>query len=191
METITAVLDADFIQKIASIQKASPNVLYDKLMADLNCNPVVHPFVFEYELFACSLAQQKVREALLRVVEYNEFIKTDMQRQIYIHTFVDAYRLVTFEKYGQERVPPTDIFERCASNDYGEIHSVLMAASLGIPIFYSNDHSSQGLCQRFAHGGVETYNMSEVCEQLMATEGTQTTNKECKFLMNNGGVPRR
>ena len=138
METTTVVLDADFIQKIASIQRVSPDVLYDKLMADLKCSPVVHPFVIEHELFACSLARRKVEEALLRVVPYSEFIKSDTQRQIYIQTFLDAYRLVTFEKYGQEGVPPTDIFTHCASNDYGEIHSVLMAAELGIPIFYSN-----------------------------------------------------
>lgn len=191
MGTTTAVFDADFIQTIASVQTTPPSELFDKLTSDLDCNPVVHPFVAEEELLACELAKNKISEGLLRVVAYSEFIKTEFQKQHYIQTFLDAYRWLTLQESGKEEAPPTDdIFHHFSGYDFGEIHSVLMAAELEIPLFYSNDHSSKSLCGRFSDGVVKSYRMTEVCQQLAERETSSVTSRERKALLSGYGRSR-
>lgn len=180
MDKTQAVLDADFLNKINEIKKVEPDTLFQKLMTELNCTPVVHPFVMEHELFACGLAQRLRASGALRYVDYSEFLPED-KRQRYEQQFRDLYRALTAREFGQSIEADADIFARHAGKSYGEVHSVLMAAQMGIPVFYSNDHSGKILCKRFRH--LEAKTISELHEDLLDKSDCSITAKEWKYLL--------
>ena len=182
MNETLAVLDADFLNKINDIKKADPDALFHKLMTELNCTPVVHPFVMDHELFACGLAQRLRASSALRRVDYSEFLPED-KRQRYEQQFRDLYRALTAEEYGQSIEADSDIFARHAGKSYGEVHSVLMANQMGIPVFYSNDHGGKVLCRRFRHLDAKT--MSDIYKNLSGKPGCSITTKEWKYLLHN------
>lgn len=182
MERSLAVLDTDFILKIADIH--TPRVdtadLFVRLMDGLACNPVVHPYVMEHELLACGLAKELERTGELRTLSYEEFMP---QNQLfYEKAFREMYHILTFEDCGEEREPDQDIYTHHAGKSYGEIHSLIMANQLQIPIFYSNDHGAKTLCRRFAAGRVHALTMQEVKEQLTAGPECPINGKEWKCL---------
>lgn len=182
MNETLAVLDADFLNKINEIKKASPDELFQKLMAELNCTPVVHPFVMDNELFACGLAQRMQANGLLKRIDYSEFLPKEKQKK-YDQQFRDLYRALTSVEHGRAIEADEDIFARHAGKSYGEVHSVLMAGQMGIPMFYSNDHSGKTLCGRFRH--LDTKTMAEIHQQLTENPSCSITAKEWKYLLHS------
>lgn len=179
MDKIYAVVDSDFVQKIGEIRNRDPYELFCKLMDELNCIPVVHPYVMEHELFSCELAKKLLDTGVLRPIKYDEFLPIVRKRQ-YESAFQDLYHVLTMNEYGLEQEPDEDIFTRHAGKSYGEIHSVLMASQMQIPIFYSNDHSGKTLCRRFRN--LAAKNIQEICQELEQREHCSITSKERKYL---------
>ena len=174
-----AVLDADFLNKINAIRSANPDELFLKLMTELSCSPVVHPFVAE-ELFNCGLAQRMLAAGHIRKIGYDEFLPNERRSQ-YDQSFRELYHILTLAEYGIEIEPDDDIFSRHAGKSYGEVHSILMASQLKIPVFYSNDHSGKILCKRFRNLRAET--MNDIHEALKGRTGCSITSKEWKYLL--------
>ena len=182
MNETLAVLDADFLNKINEIRKANPDELFQKLMVELNCIPVVHPFVMDHELFTCGLAHRMQAKGVLRRIDYAEFLPEE-KREKYEQRFRDLYRVLTTAEYGQAIEADEDIFARHAGKSYGEVHSVLMAGQMGIPVFYSNDHSGKTLCGRFRH--LEAKTMAEIHQQLEGKTDCSITTREWKYLLHS------
>ena len=179
MDKILAVVDSDFVQKIGEIRSRDPYELFCKHMDELNCIPVVHPYVMEHELFSCELAKKLLDNGVLRTIEYEEFMPATRKKQ-YESAFQDLYHVLTMNEFGTELEPDNDIFTRHAKKSYGEIHSVLMASQMQIPIFYSNDHSGKTLCLRFRN--LVAKNIQEICLELQQRESCSITSKERKYL---------
>lgn len=182
MNETLAVLDADFLNKINEIRSVNPDELFQKLMRELNCTPVVHPFVMDHELFGCGLAQRMQKQGVLRRVDYTEFLPAE-KKEKYEQQFRDLYRMLTSLEHERAMEADEDIFARHAGKSYGEIHSVLMANQMGIPVFYSNDHSGKSLCRRFRH--VDSKTMEDIHRELTARGDCTITTKEWKYLLHS------
>lgn len=182
MERSLAVLDTDFILKIADIHtpKVDTADLFVRLMDGLACDPVVHPYVMEHELHACGLAKEMERAGKLRAISYDDFMPKN--QLFYEQAFREMYHILTFEDNGEEREPDQNIYTHHAGKSYGEIHSLIMANQLQIPIFYSNDHGAKTLCRRFAAGRIQAVTMQEVKEKLAASPVCPINGKEWKYL---------
>lgn len=179
MAKTRAVLDADFINKINEIRQADKERLFEKLMDELDCLPFVHPYVMEHELFGCELAASMRGKGALCCMNYDVFMPAGKKAR-YEQRFRDLYRQMTLQENGWEAEAHDDIFARHAGCSYGEIHSVLMAAELGIPIFYSNDHSGKSLCGRFR--GLKAKTMWELREEFRGREGCAISAREWRLL---------
>ena len=179
MDQVLAVVDSDFVQKIGEIRSRDPYELFCRLMKELNGIPVVHPYVMEHELFNCELAKKLRDNGVLQIIEYEQFMPTTRKKQ-YESAFKDLYHILTIEEYGTEQELDNNIFTRHAKKSYGEIHSVLMASQMQIPIFYSNDHSGKILCHRFRN--LVSKNIQEICLDLEQRENCSITPKERKYL---------
>ena len=179
MDKILAVVDSDFVQKIGEIRNRDSYDLFCKLMNELNCVPVVHPYVMEHELFNCALAKKLRDNNVLLIIEYKDFMPTTRKQQ-YESAFRDLYHVLTMNEYGIEEDPDSNIFTSHAGKSYGEIHSVLMASQMQIPIFYSNDHGAKTLCLRFRN--LVAKNIQEICFELEQRENCSITSKERKYL---------
>lgn len=185
------VLDTDFINGITSYQAGDGSDLFCRVFRTLNKCPVVHPYVAENELMHNSIAQELIANGILSVIPYDSFLPLNgANRILYINSFHDIHKII-LEEYVPRRdkpemVPLTkneDIFARCAGRSFGEIHSILMAAELGIPLFYSNDSGAKTAVSRFAAGRLIVQNATEVAK-LLKTEGSEITGKERRFIKN-------
>ena len=75
-----------------------------------------------------------------------------------------------------------DIFGRQAGRSFGEIHSILMAVELGIPLFYSNDTGTKTAVNRYHTGRLIVQNAEEVSELLKEADQSQVTGAERRFI---------
>lgn len=178
MSESRVVLDADFINLITDIQDSNPEDLFRRIFAALGKTPVVHPYVAQHELYSNKVAQALIASGDLSVIEKDLFLPagdTSMEA-LYEKNFYGIYNVIT-----KDPLPCLgDIWQRRARNNYGEIHSVLMAAELGLPLFYSNDGGAKQAATYFATGRLDVLNAAELADNL--TESATITGKERKYL---------
>ena len=142
-----AIVDTCFLQKLSSEGKSIDNV--KRVLAELEYLPVVHPYIYEYELSLYSYYENLVKEGYLRVVEYSEFQKDAYDKQTY-----EDYYNVLYEDMRLALVAiggPKQIKKLCLRNgqtiydthnqgsSMGDVHMILMAAYLQMPIILTED----------------------------------------------------
>ena len=168
------VLDTDFIKGITSYQDGSGADLFRRVFKALGLIPVVHPYVAEFELMFNHVAQELIAEGTLIVIPYTVFLPNDdYKKDLYVHNFRDIHEIIRAEnvlhRYGSAipEISSTDnIFSRHGKSSFGEVHSMLMAAELGIPFFYSNDRDARTAANRYSRGRLVVKNAEEVAELL-------------------------
>ncbi len=177
MSECRVVLDADFINLITDIQDSNPVDLFTRIFVALAKTPVVHPYVAQHELYSNSVAQELIASSNLLVVEKDSFLPPGdmLMEDLYQKNFRDIYNVIT-------KAPLRtlgDIWQHRAGNNFGEIHSILMATELGLPLFYSNDGGAKQAVTYFAHGRLEVVNAAELADNL---SNSAITGKERKYM---------
>jgi len=81
MRKTEVIVDTCFLQKLSSEGKAIDNV--KRILTELEYIPVVHPYIYEYELSLYSYFVRLVEEKYIRVISYNEFQKDTADKQTY------------------------------------------------------------------------------------------------------------
>lgn len=178
MSESRVVLDADFINLITDIQDSNPADLFRRIFAALGKTPVVHPYVAQHELYSNKVAQTLIANGDLSVIQKDLFLPAGdtLMETLYEKNFYDIYNVIT-----KDPLPCLgDIWQHRARNNYGEIHSVLMAAELGLPLFYSNDGGAKQAATYFATGRLDVVNAAELADNL--TDFTTITGKERRYL---------
>lgn len=180
MDHARVVLDTDFINGITEYQDGDPADLFRRVFRELGREPVVHPFVAERELIYNTVAQKLMKEGALCVIPLKNIIdpNSEEEQTLYRNNFEDMYTQITCETLCAE----TDIFGRNAKKSFGEIHSVLLAAELGIPLLYSNDYGAKTAARYYAKGRLTVQNAEEVAELLQDSQLIEA--KERKFIRN-------
>lgn len=189
MDKHCAVLDTDFLNLITNYRDGDPIDLFQRIMQGLDCSPVLHPYVAEHELNQNRIAMQLIDRGLVQVIPYESFLNRDdeLETMMYRRNFEDLHNAITEDiesKYGSSEVKKlesnTNIFQRHAQMSFGEVHSLLMAAELQIPILYSNDHGAVIAARRFPPNRIEVLNAEKVATSL---EGkTEVSSKERRYL---------
>lgn len=178
MSESRVVLDADFINLITDIRDSDPADLFKRIFAALAKTPVVHPYVAQHELHSNKVAQALITSGDLLVIEKDSFLPpgdTFMQAHYKLNSY-DIYNVIT-----KDPLPFLgDIWQNRAGNNFGEIHSVLMAADLGLPLFYSNDGGAKQAATYYASGLLDVVNAAELADNL--TEVATITGKERRYL---------
>lgn len=184
------VLDTDFIEGITSYRKGDAADLFRRVFRVLDKQPVVHPYVADNELIHDRVAQGLITSGELTVIPYHAFLPEDEVRQaLYRNSFKDMHQIIVGEhipRRGGCRMvplaPDEDIFTGHAKRSFGEIHSILMAAELGIPLFYSNDSGARTAAGRYRAGRLIVQNAEEVAELLKEAGGSVVTGEERRFI---------
>ena len=145
-----AVLDADIVRSILGISKDSITSEYDavaifkKIMNGLDKTPIIHEYVYQNELILLgpnvkTTLQSLVSEGYIKIVGFKDHIKNfgnnSIETQLYIGQFSKLRNSCKMELVPEGM----DIFKKAKGWSFGEIHSYLMAVSLGYEFFYSND----------------------------------------------------
>lgn len=185
------VLDTDFINGITSYELGDGADLFRRVFCALGKTPVVHPYVADYELYGNKTALKLLDEGVLVRITYCDFLPQNAARHILYHrNFRDIHEIIREEDQQHKKgagIPPIgaeeDIFARHGRRSYGEVHSILMATELGIPLFYSNDRNARTAARRFARGRLTALNAEEVAK-LLEGDTSVVSAKEWKFIGN-------
>jgi len=156
------VIDSDFCNMIApgnNIEKEKEFVR--SIFNSLQTKPVVHIFVFEQELLTNKVIKELVAEKFIDVIDYNLFLPADIFKIQYAETFADFYNFMNGETI--EKVFDV-ITKHHSKKNMGEIHSLILAQYMGIPIFMSNDNGAKNLTKSKINTQNFTIDVMNVCE---------------------------
>lgn len=134
-----AVIDADFFIKMTAYDTAGE--LFLQLMEDLGLQPVMHQYVAEVELKNIELVKKLVGKQKIQIIKYADYIDV-LSNEDYREYFLRAYERMNRFDFPDEE----DIYTYYAQDEsLGEIRSVYMAKTLGVPIFMSDDRLARKL----------------------------------------------
>ena len=142
-----AIVDTCFFNKLSNDGK---NIeIFKKVLVDLDYKPVVHPYIAEKELDVFPHFNKLVEEGFIRKAEYSEFIEDEDDAELYEQYFYELYEemreyleIKGSKKKIEKLVIPkgqTIYTYRRASMSLGDVHMILMAFFMRLPIIYSED----------------------------------------------------
>jgi hypothetical protein len=185
------VIDADFFQSTTQLGDGD---FFKAIMDAKNVAPVMHVYVAEIELKNNEVLRQLLAEGYIRIIKYEEFLKTEVDRMKYQ---ADVWQLC--EDVNEEEIPEVryrDIYRKdfsfCERN-MGEIMSELMAKTMQLPLFLSNDNGAKRVATRYINSSrykVEVKNLMEVLSEI----GNETNSlkwKDIKLNLNQTNFKNR
>ncbi len=142
-----AIVDTCFLHKVSMSGKYVENI---RLIIDnTDYVPVIHPYVAEQEFGLHSYLKRMVDEGYIETIKYSEFITDKFSNTIYQTQYRDIYeemRNYLQSKGGKKQMPGLNIpkgktiFDHHISgSSMGDVHMILMASFLRLPIFLTED----------------------------------------------------
>ena len=156
------VVDSDFCNMLApgkNIEKEK--VFIRSIFNSLKKTPVVHIFVFEQELLTNKAVKELVKEGFVEVIDYNSFLPAEIFKTQYAETFADFYSFMNGEVIDGTF---DAITKHHAKKNMGEIHSLILAQYMNIPIFMSNDNGAKSLAKSKINTQSFFVTVKNVCE---------------------------
>ena len=142
-----AIVDTCFFNKLSNDGKSIE--IFKKVLVDLDYKPVVHPYIAEKELDVFPHFNKLVEEGFIRKAEYSEFIEDEDDAELYEQYFYELYEemreyleIKGSKKKIEKLVIPkgqTIYTYRRASMSLGDVHMILMAFFMRLPIIFSED----------------------------------------------------
>lgn len=139
------VIDSDFCNMIAPGNNIEKEKRFVRSIFDsLQKKPVVHTFVFEQELLTNTVMKELASEKFIDVIDYSAFLPAEIFKKQYTETFADFYNFMNGETI--EKVFDV-VTQHHSKKNMGEIHSLILAQYMGLPIFMSNDNGAKNLAK--------------------------------------------
>lgn len=142
-----AIVDTCLLHKLSADGK-NPDYI-KKVIDNLGYNPLAHKYVAEQEFELHGYLKKLLDEGFIEVVEYEEFLDSDFSRKLYEQQFIDIYnelRDYLKNKGGTKQMPELRIPTGHTIYDYhmhgssmGDVHMILMASFMRLPVFLSED----------------------------------------------------
>lgn len=197
MNKTEVIVDTCFLQKLSSEGKSPHNI--KKLLDELGYAPVVHPYIYKHELSLHSYFVKLVEEGYMRVVPYDEFIKDEVDKKSYEEYYGILYEemRVSLEVMGS----PKQIEKLCVhkgktiydthkqGSSMGDVHMILMASYLQMPILLTEDSDIELLRdivkRRMSLGqySLKILNCVESIEEIAKKRDSSITMKELEGIL--------
>ena len=194
-----AIVDTCFFNKLSNDGK---NIeAFKKVLVDLDFKPVVHPYIAEKELDVFPHFNKLVEEGFIRKAEYNEFIEDEDDAELYEQYFPELYEEMReyLEIKGSKKqieklaIPKgqTIYTYRKASMSLGDVHMILMAFFIRLPIILSEDGDIEFLrsvAKRKISSdsyNLDIYNVMDLIKMIAQKEDTTFSKKELKNVVLN------
>lgn len=147
MEKQKALVDADFFNKLAKLEKNGKTI--KKILDTLDFIPVVHPYTADYELDVNDTFQRLLAEGYIQRIEYTHYLSDDIDKQYY-ETYFEIFH-EELRKY-LEKAKPWKVIEKLilpkgrsildyhkAGMSLGDVHLILTAYFMELPVILSDD----------------------------------------------------
>ena len=187
-----AIVDTCFFNKLSNDGK---NIeAFKKVLVDLDYKPVVHPYIAEKELDVFPHFNKLVDEGFIRKAEYSEFIEDDDDAELYEQYFPELYE--EMRKYLEIKVSKKQIERlaipkgqtiytyRRAGMSLGDVHMILMAFFMRLPIILSEDGDIdflRSVAKRKISSdsyNLDIYNVMDLIMMIAQKEDTKFSKKE-------------
>lgn len=198
MEKKEVIVDTCFLQKISSEGEYPENI--EKVLEELEFTPVVHPYIAEHELKLHSCFERMMADQCIRVIPYREFLDSEYAEKSYEAYFEMLYEdlrkfLDTANSF--KRIPKLQLYEgqtiyntHKRESSMGDVHMILMAAYMKLPIVLTEDSDIELLrdiaSRRMSLGdfSLQIYNGLDLVNQIAQKERSSFTKKELEMLLN-------
>lgn len=187
-----AIVDTCFFNKLSNDGK---NIeAFKKVLVDLDYKPVVHPYIAEKELDVFLHFNKLVEEGFIRKAEYSEFIEDEDDAELYEQYFPELYEemreyleIKGSKKQIEKLVIPkgqTIYTYRRAGMSLGDVHMILMAFFMRLPIILSEDGDIEFLrsvAKRKISSdsyNLDIYNVMDLIMMIAKKEDTTFSKKE-------------
>lgn len=187
-----AIVDTCFFNKLSNDGK---NIeAFKKVLVDLDYKPVVHPYIAEKELDVFPHFNKLVEEGFIRKAEYSEFIEDEDDAELYEQYFPELYEemreyleIKGSKKQIEKLVIPkgqTIYTYRRAGMSLGDVHMILMAFFMRLPIILSEDGDIEFLRSvakrkiSSASYNLDIYNVMDLIMMIAKKEDTTFSKKE-------------
>ena len=194
-----AIVDTCFFNKLSNDGK---NIeAFKKVLVDLDYKPVVHPYIAEKELDVFPHFNKLVEEGFIRKAEYSEFIEDEDDAELYEQYFPELYEemreyleIKGLKKQIEKLVIPkgqTIYTYRRAGISLGDVHMILMAFFMRLPIILSEDGDIEFLrsvAKRKISSdsyNLDIYNVMDLIKMIAQKEDTTFSKKELKNVVLN------
>ena len=173
--------------------------LLKKVLVDLDYKPVVHPYIAEKELDVFPYFTKLLEEGFIRKAEYSEFIEDEDDAELYEQYFSQLYEemreyleIKESKKQIEKFVIPkgqTIYTYRRAGMSLGDVHMILMAFFMRLPIILSEDGDIEFLrsvAKRKISSdsyNLDIYNVIDLIMMIAQKEDTTFTKKELEKVM--------
>ena len=147
MAKTEVIVDTCFLKKLSSEGKAVDNI--KMVLDELDYTPVVHPYIYQHELSLHSYFVRLVEDGYIKVIQYSEFQKDEIDKQTY-----EAYYDVLYEELrasleamnGLKQIEVLRLHKgqtiyntHKQGSSMGDVHMVLMASYMQLPILLTED----------------------------------------------------
>lgn len=187
-----AIVDTCFFNKLSNNGK---NIeAFKKVLVDLEYKPVVHPYIAEKELDVFPQFNKLIEEGFIRKAEYSEFIEDEDDAELYEQYFPELYeemREYLEIKGSKKRIEKLAIPKgqtiytyRQAGMSLGDVHMILMAFFMRLPIILSEDGDIEFLrsvAKRKISSNsynLDIYNVVDLIMMIAQKEDTTFSKKE-------------
>ena len=199
MRKTEVIVDTCFLQKLSSEGKAIDNV--KRILAELEYIPVTHPYIYEHELSLHSYFVRLVEEKYIRVISYNEFQKDTADKQTYEDYYDVLYEemILTLEAMNS----PKQIEKLCLhkhkgqtiynthkqGSSMGDVHMILMASYLQMPILLTEDSDIEMLRDiakrrmRLGQYSLQILNGIQLIEEIAKKQDASISIKEIESIL--------
>lgn len=197
MRKTEVIVDTCFLQKVSSEGKSVDNI--KKVLAELEYIPVVHPYIYEHELSLHSYFVRLVDEGYIRIIQYNEFQKDESDKQsyeAYYDVLYEEMRLTLDAMKGPKKVEKLCLHKgqtiyntHKQGSSMGDVHMILMASFLQMPILLTEDSDIEMLrdiAKRRMHLGqysLQIFNGVQLIEELARKQDSSITPKEIESIL--------
>ena len=187
-----AIVDTCFFNKLSNNGK---NIeAFKKVLVDLEYKPVVHPYIAEKELDVFPHFNKLIEEGFIRKAEYSEFIEDEDDAELYEQYFPELYE--EMREYLEIKGPKKRIEKlaipkgqtiytyRRAGMSLGDVHMILMAFFMRLPIILSEDGDIEFLrsvAKRKISSNsynLDIYNVVDLIMMIAQKEDTTFSKKE-------------
>lgn len=200
-----AIVDTCFFNKLSCDGKDIET--FKRVLADLDFFPVVHPYIAMKELDVFPNFSKLVDEGFVRVIPYEEFIEDDDDQKMYEDFFHDLYtEMKTYHETMESRkqMLPLELPKgatiytyRRAGMSLGDVHIILMAFFMHLPIILSEDSDIGFLRSAIARKisrddyNVEIYDVMDLVMMIAQNKETSISKKEIEKIVLNVNERRR
>ena len=201
MEKKEVIVDTCFLHKLSADGKNPDNI--KKILQELEYIPVAHPYMAQHEFALHSYLQAMVDEGYIRVIPYEQFLEDDYTRTYYeqmfpiIHEDLRRALEVSGKKKRicplQSKSSETIYNKHMSGSSMGDVHLIMMAAYLQLPIVLTQDNDLDVLrdiaSRRMSLGPyrLQIYDGVDLINQIARNPLCAISKKELEMILNQMG----